>query len=718
MYSNLFLCHNLFSKNTRRKERRHKHHSFTFHRPCGGWGCGEKVLAAWGPFLASYGIVAMTIGTPKPWSDTPPTRAQALIDASMALQKENTRSNSPLYNHLDENSRAVMGYSLGGGGAQLAALLDPTLKRCVAICPHDGNDFGNVFPEHLSKNVPILILAGEKDKEADPKTQAWEHYRKTTAPTLIMEVKNGDHYTGIGPSGGNGSDVENGDVPSHYEWFVTPKNFYSDKEWVTSASIQTASASVSMIASTVMFISIIRHHKEELKTSPYFRLILSLAFADMIYSFSFIIGPFVVPKSYKLMGLWALGNDATCAITAAIHTFGLILSALNYAFICFYHVMKLKAKMSDSLFALKFEKKLFAFMYLFPIGIFVSSFFMHIVGVDSEGLICTCGVLKSSMCVEQGENVICTYDSRGTENLGYYWIFANGVGALTMLFIVFSMVALGWHVIRQNRIYRSLSQAQENSNDVQNHTTNDRQIIAESLRIMFLRQSLMQGFLYSAVILVSYVPVIVYTVAILNDRNDETAIVYSNRVKFLLVCKSLLQPLSGFFNILVYTRIDVYNLRLRKNYSRVRAFFEILISGGKILPKKENKRPLSIASVPFGIVPESAFSSLGGNNLGNFEDLNKDNVRYCNQNKWDYYVSRKQQSVIVFVDEDEIDASNIHFFMSEESPEVIDTFHDEGISEETSKYHQYGDLAESSDDHLSHIPSNIEIGVSFQEHSL
>lgn len=176
----------------------------------GGWGCGEKVLAAWGPYFASYGIVAMTICNPKPWSDTPAIRAQALIDASMALQKENSRSNSPLYNRLDENARAVMGYSLGGGGAQLAALSDPTLKCSVAICPHDGKEFGCALPENLSNKVPILILAGEKDKEADPKTQAWEHYRKTTAPKLIMEVKDGDHYTCLGPSGGNGADFENG----------------------------------------------------------------------------------------------------------------------------------------------------------------------------------------------------------------------------------------------------------------------------------------------------------------------------------------------------------------------------------------------------------------------------------------------------------------------------------------------------------------------------
>mmetsp|Transcript_21650 Transcript_21650/g.31607 ORF Transcript_21650/g.31607 Transcript_21650/m.31607 type:complete len:321 (+) Transcript_21650:165-1127(+) len=179
----------------------------------GGWGCGEQVLAAWAPFLASHGIVAMTIGTPKPWSDTPPTRAQALIDASLALQEENGRSNSPLYNRLDTNARAIMGYSLGGGGAQLAAMSDPTLKCSVAICPSDGKDFGTVFPDDLSNTVPILILAGEKDKEADPQTQAWEHYRKTTAPKLIMEVKDGDHNSCNGPSGANTSDFEQGAEP-------------------------------------------------------------------------------------------------------------------------------------------------------------------------------------------------------------------------------------------------------------------------------------------------------------------------------------------------------------------------------------------------------------------------------------------------------------------------------------------------------------------------
>ena len=57
----------------------------------GGWGCGERSMAAWGPFYASHGFVAMTIGTPSPFKDMPAQRCQALLDAVEALQAENDR---------------------------------------------------------------------------------------------------------------------------------------------------------------------------------------------------------------------------------------------------------------------------------------------------------------------------------------------------------------------------------------------------------------------------------------------------------------------------------------------------------------------------------------------------------------------------------------------------------------------------------------------------
>ena len=171
----------------------------------GGWGCGEQAMAAWAPFYASHGIVAMTIGTPSPFTDSPAVRSKALLDASLALQGEHERADSVLRGRLDISRRAVQGYSLGGGGAQLAALADPTLKCVIALAPDGGYMFPSKhslsFPSPPPTAVPVLILCGDNDEEAPPKKFGWPHYRQTGAAKLIFEVEGGDHYTPLGPAG-------------------------------------------------------------------------------------------------------------------------------------------------------------------------------------------------------------------------------------------------------------------------------------------------------------------------------------------------------------------------------------------------------------------------------------------------------------------------------------------------------------------------------------
>ena len=172
----------------------------------GGWLCGEQVLAAWAPFFASHGIVAMTIGTPSPHRDMPPERSRALLDGSKALQQENSRKESKLFGRLDVFRRAVMGYSLGGGGAQLAALADPTLKCAIALAPHSGDTAS--FPVNLTPSVPMLFIVGDADKDASARDFSWPHYNATGAPKLFFEVTGGDHFVVTCPSGGNGKDFE------------------------------------------------------------------------------------------------------------------------------------------------------------------------------------------------------------------------------------------------------------------------------------------------------------------------------------------------------------------------------------------------------------------------------------------------------------------------------------------------------------------------------
>ena len=63
------------------------------------------------------------------------------------------------------------------------------------------------FPSQPPTAVPVLIVSGEMDPD-DPKGKnAWSYYRQTGATKLIFEVKGGDHYTPVGPSGGTESEA-------------------------------------------------------------------------------------------------------------------------------------------------------------------------------------------------------------------------------------------------------------------------------------------------------------------------------------------------------------------------------------------------------------------------------------------------------------------------------------------------------------------------------
>jgi pimeloyl-ACP methyl ester carboxylesterase len=169
-----------------------------------GWGMPESSIQDWGPFFASWGIIAMTIGTNNPSTDWPEDRAEALLDAIETIKQENDRIDSPVNGKIDLNSFAVSGWSMGGGGAQLAAVMEPTLKAVIALCPWLDN--GVLEPVDLSHSVPTLIFSGQYDINAPPYLHANIHYSYIPATTdkLLFEVENGDHFVANGPDGGGG----------------------------------------------------------------------------------------------------------------------------------------------------------------------------------------------------------------------------------------------------------------------------------------------------------------------------------------------------------------------------------------------------------------------------------------------------------------------------------------------------------------------------------
>ncbi len=163
----------------------------------------ESSIQAWGPYLASHGIVCMTIGTNSIF-EQPTQRANALLDALVSLKEENTRASSPLLGKLNINNTALAGWSMGGGGAQIAAKLDPSIKTVIALCPWLETSL--LTEEYINHGKPILFLSAEYDAIANANLHATPQYQLSSenSPKLIYEVSGAGHTVANFPTGGNG----------------------------------------------------------------------------------------------------------------------------------------------------------------------------------------------------------------------------------------------------------------------------------------------------------------------------------------------------------------------------------------------------------------------------------------------------------------------------------------------------------------------------------
>ena len=161
-----------------------------------GFASPQSSIQTWGPFLASHGIVTMTIGT-NSTADPPATRELALMDALDSLSGENTRTGSPLVGKLDLTRKAVMGWSMGGGGTLLAANDHPELKAAVGICAW------NPGFQYTKISVPTLMFAGTADTLAGGQSQGFYASIPAMTPKELYEVNGGSHFVANDPAGEN-----------------------------------------------------------------------------------------------------------------------------------------------------------------------------------------------------------------------------------------------------------------------------------------------------------------------------------------------------------------------------------------------------------------------------------------------------------------------------------------------------------------------------------
>ena len=156
-----------------------------------GFTAYQSSIAGWGPFLASHGIIAMTIDT-NTTSDPPATRARALMDALKTITEENTREGSPIKGKVDTKRYGVSGWSMGGGGTLIAAKDNPTLKAAVS--------FAAWGPTGGTQNkVPALMFEATADVLAAAMSDGFYSQTPNTTPKMLFEVQGSSHNVANSP---------------------------------------------------------------------------------------------------------------------------------------------------------------------------------------------------------------------------------------------------------------------------------------------------------------------------------------------------------------------------------------------------------------------------------------------------------------------------------------------------------------------------------------
>ena len=149
----------------------------------------------WGYYLASYGFVTLLVNVNSIW-EPPAYRAAALLDGMVTMRQEDERLDSPLFGSLNIEDFTVGGYSMGGGGAQLAGQQDSSIKAVIALSPWlESPD------ETLNNNTSILFISGEFDNVApnDYHTNVFYNNTPETTDKLLYEISGGSHYTVVSP---------------------------------------------------------------------------------------------------------------------------------------------------------------------------------------------------------------------------------------------------------------------------------------------------------------------------------------------------------------------------------------------------------------------------------------------------------------------------------------------------------------------------------------
>lgn len=155
-----------------------------------GFVCPVTLYQSTGAHLASWGFVVIMPQTQGSLLPSHPALAADMRSALDWLASEGDSPSSPWAGVIAADRRGVMGHSMGGGCALLAASQDPRIRAAVPMAAADTNP--SSVTASASVRCATRLIAGSQDTIVPPSTNA-PMFANLPGPAQLVTITGGFH---------------------------------------------------------------------------------------------------------------------------------------------------------------------------------------------------------------------------------------------------------------------------------------------------------------------------------------------------------------------------------------------------------------------------------------------------------------------------------------------------------------------------------------------
>ena len=141
--------------------------------------------------LIPFGFVVALVNTEAGFAPNHQEFGLDLAFVTHALQQESQNSTSILYNIVNQEKEAVIGHSMGGGAAWLAAASDPLIDAVVGLAPAETNP--SAIAAAASVNCNSLIFSGSEDAVTPPADNHLPIFNASGGCKTFVSLTGGSH---------------------------------------------------------------------------------------------------------------------------------------------------------------------------------------------------------------------------------------------------------------------------------------------------------------------------------------------------------------------------------------------------------------------------------------------------------------------------------------------------------------------------------------------